>query len=88
MLCGKQRRSNSPIFARLSLSDILAALCQGWALVARYTALTSCKDTQKHTLGIIQIQTTLLYPAKWFQNDCMKIVSKCAVSDLITVFPT
>lgn len=55
MLCGKQRRNDSPIFAHLSLSDILAALCQGWALVAKYTALTSCKDTQKHTLGIMKI---------------------------------
>lgn len=55
MLCGKQRRNDSPIFAHLSLSDILAALCQGWALVAKYTALTSCKDTHKHTLGIMQI---------------------------------
>lgn len=75
-LCGKQRRNDSPIFAHLSLPDIPAALCQGWALVAKYTALTSCKDTHKPHIGNY--------------SDCEQTVrfrSYDSLSDLVTYCP-
>lgn len=39
---------NSPIFACLSLSGSLVGLFQGWALVAKNTALSYCKKKIRH----------------------------------------
>lgn len=46
----EKQRNDSPLSAHLSLWDILVEPCQGWALGAIYTALTSCKDTNRNTV--------------------------------------